>query len=101
MGDKFKDKDDRVILAEKPGGGRTFSPIEVEGTKGYSVRQLFESPDDEAFYGLGQHQSDEFNYKGKKRRIVPVQHQSFGAVYRFKQELRNFMGQLFVKPFWR
>ncbi|MGD9928385.1 MAG: TIM-barrel domain-containing protein [Mangrovibacterium sp.] len=68
-GIKFKDKNGRVILAEKSGGGRTFSPVEVEGTKGYSVRQLFESPDDEAFYGLGQHQSDEFNYKGKSEEL--------------------------------
>ena len=68
-GIKFKDKNDRVILAEKPGGGKTFSPIEAEGTKGYSVRQLFESPEDEAFYGLGQHQSDEFNYKGKSEEL--------------------------------
>ena len=43
---------------------REFSPIEVEGDRGYTVRQVFHSPDDEAFYGLGQHQSDEFNYKG-------------------------------------
>ncbi len=28
------------------------------------LSQVFESPSDEAFYGLGQHQSDEFNYKG-------------------------------------
>jgi alpha-D-xyloside xylohydrolase len=58
-----------VILAEKPGSGRTFSPIEVEGTKGYSIRQLFDSPADEDFYGLGQHQSDEFNYKGKSEEL--------------------------------
>ena len=29
------------------------------------MQQVFESPADEAFYGLGQHQADEFNYKGK------------------------------------
>ena len=29
------------------------------------MRQVFESPDDEAIYGLGQHQSEEMNYKGK------------------------------------
>lgn len=68
-GIKFKDKNGRVILAEKPGGGKTFSPIEEEGTKGYSVRQLFESSADEAFFGLGQHQSDEFNYKGKSEEL--------------------------------
>lgn len=68
-GIKFKDKNGHVILAEKPGGGKTFLPIEVEATKGYSVRQLFDSPADEAFYGLGQHQSDEFNYKGKSEEL--------------------------------
>ncbi len=60
----FYDKDDNLILKEKSGGGKSFEPVNVEGTPGYAVRQVFESPDDEAFYGLGQHQSDEFNYKG-------------------------------------
>jgi alpha-D-xyloside xylohydrolase len=61
----FTDLEGNVLLAENKGGGKSFEPIEVEGKKSYSLRQLFESPDDEAFYGLGQHQSDEFNYKGK------------------------------------
>lgn len=65
----FRDKSGRVILAEKHGGGKSFTPISVEGTKGYSIRQLFDSPDDEAFYGLGQHQADEFNYKGKSEEL--------------------------------
>jgi alpha-D-xyloside xylohydrolase len=60
----FKDENDKVLLCESKAGGRTFTPVMVEGTKGYSMRQVFESPDDEAFYGLGQHQSEEFNYKG-------------------------------------
>jgi len=68
-GVNFKDKNGKLILAEKQGGGKTFTPIEVEGTKGYSVRQIFESPADEAFHGLGQHQSDEFNYKGKSEEL--------------------------------
>ena len=58
-----------MILQENKGGGKTFTPIEVEGTKGYTIRQVFKSPDDEAFYGLGQHQSDEFNYKGKNEEL--------------------------------
>ncbi len=61
----FLDEEGNVVLQESKGGGKSFSPIEVEGDKGYSVRQVFESPADEALYGLGQHQSDEFNYKGK------------------------------------
>ncbi len=60
----FCDENDRVILTEQPGGGKSFAPITVEGTEAYTIGQVFESPSDEAFYGLGQHQSDEFNYKG-------------------------------------
>ncbi len=64
---KFYNKDGRLIVAEAD-GGREFTPIEVEGTKGYTVRQVFESLDkEEGIYGLGQHQSDEFNYKGKTK----------------------------------
>lgn len=62
---QFTDLDGKVILRENEGGGKSFTPIEVDGTSGYTLRQVFESPEDEAFYGLGQHQADEFNYKGK------------------------------------
>ena len=65
----FLNKKGEYILKENNGGGKTFIPIEVEGTKGYTVHQLFESPDDEAFYGLGQHQADDFNYKGKNESL--------------------------------
>ena len=60
----FCDENEKVILSEKAGGGKSFAPINVEGTSGYTMGQVFDSPSDEAFYGLGQHQSDEFNYKG-------------------------------------
>ena len=65
----FTRPDGTVILQEKNGGGKTFVPVEAEGTDGYSFRQVFESPEDEAFYGLGQHQSDEFNYKGRNEEL--------------------------------
>lgn len=61
----FSDKEGRLLLKENSGGGKTFKAIRVDATTGYEMRQVFESPDDEAFYGLGQHQADEFNYKGK------------------------------------
>lgn len=48
---------------------REFTPIEVEGTKGWTVRQVFNSDDDEGFYGLGQHQADEWNYKGRNEEL--------------------------------
>ena len=65
----FEDKDGNLLLREQCGGGKSFEPIEVDGTHGYSFRQVFESQDDEAFYGLGQHQADEFNYKGKNEEL--------------------------------
>lgn len=61
----FSDINGNLILSENKGGGKTFSGIEVEGKKAYTMQQVFESPADEAFYGLGQHQADEYNYKGK------------------------------------
>jgi len=41
-------------------------PAITEAMKhGLTWQMKFDSPDDEAFYGLGQHQSEEFNMKGK------------------------------------
>ena len=65
----FTDAKGKIILQELQTGGKTFQPIEVEGSKGYSFRQIFESPADEAFYGLGQHQSDEYNWKGRNEEL--------------------------------
>lgn len=63
---QFFDAEGEMLLSEDR---REFAPIEVEGDRGYTVRQLFHSTDEEAFYGLGQHQSDEFNYKGKNETL--------------------------------
>jgi len=60
----FYDKNGRLILREKKGGGKVFTPAEVMSEQTYHARQVFDSPSDEAFYGLGQHQNDIMNYKG-------------------------------------
>ncbi len=74
----FFDKDGNTVLQEQEGGGKTFAPYEVTRTKadgtdqlykGWTWRNVFESPDDEAFFGLGQHQADEWNYKGKNEEL--------------------------------
>ncbi len=57
----FKDSTGNVLLEEKKGGGKMFD----EGAKAYAIRQEFESPADEAFYGLGGHQNGQMNYKGE------------------------------------
>lgn len=75
----FYDLKGQVLLNEVAQGGKTFKPFTVpdreigvdiakvpEALKhGWSWRALFDSPDNEAFYGLGQHQSEELNMKGK------------------------------------
>ena len=65
----FSDISGRTLLREQEGGGKFFSPVTVDGTHGYSFSQVFESPEDEGLYGLGQHQADEFNYKGKNEEL--------------------------------
>ena len=64
----FTDLEGNVILAEDE-GGRSFTPIEVAGKGYYSARQVFATDSAEAFFGLGQHQADEFNYKGKNEEL--------------------------------
>ncbi len=61
---RFLDAAGKPLLAERA-GGRSFQPETVEGKPYYTVRQRFDSPADEAFYGLGQHQDGQMNYKGE------------------------------------
>jgi len=60
----FCDNEGRLLLREREGGGKIITAAEVMGEKTFHVQQLFDSPDDEAYYGLGQHQNDIMNYKG-------------------------------------
>ena len=59
----FYDSNNQLLLNEI-NGGKIITPAFVMGEKTYHIRQLFESPEDEAFYGLGQHQNGIMNYKG-------------------------------------
>ncbi len=61
----FYDPGGRLLLQEKPGGGKTIAETEVMGERTYQIRQLFLSPANEAFYGLGQHQNGVMNWKGR------------------------------------
>lgn len=76
---EFLDKSGRVLLNELPDGrGKMFKPFYVpdkeigadsrlteEQRHGWTWTATFDSPDGEAFYGLGQHQSEELNMKGR------------------------------------
>ncbi|MEH0153291.1 TIM-barrel domain-containing protein [Limibacter armeniacum] len=61
--------DGSEIIKEKAVEGRTFSPVTVDSVAAYELRQQFDSPADEALYGLGQHQANEMNYKGKNEEL--------------------------------
>lgn len=83
----FTDLEGNIILQEQKGGGKTFTPYSCEQTvwtanengpaekanpttyNGWSYRAVFESPEDEAFFGLGQHQADDWNFKGKNEEL--------------------------------
>jgi alpha-D-xyloside xylohydrolase len=62
----FMDKAGRPIMMERQFNGRSLTPIVFEGEKSYGITQTFETTADDAYYGLGQHQSDQFNYKGQQ-----------------------------------
>jgi len=61
---KFYDTKGGLLLKEKTGAGKIITAAEVMGEHTFHIQQLFDSPDDEAFYGLGQHQNAIMNYKG-------------------------------------
>ena len=83
----FTDAEGKTILSEQAQDSKTFTPYECEQTvwtrneqgpaeqanptkyTGWSTRVVFDSPADEAFYGLGQHQADDWNYKGKNEEL--------------------------------
>ena len=75
---RFTDAQGKIYVEENHGGGKTFEPFRAAQTSadgtpqqdlGWSTRLLFESPADEAFFGLGQHQADEWNYKGRNEEL--------------------------------
>ena len=61
----FSDPAGKMILAEKQGGGKSFIPVKIKDESYYAVRQQFESPDNEALFGLGANQTSNMNLKGK------------------------------------
>lgn len=60
----FYSKDGKLILNESANDSKIISPAEVMGEQTYHIQQIFDSPENEAFYGLGAHQNGIMNYKG-------------------------------------
>ena len=50
-------------------GHAAFAPARADGKKAWSTTVSYASAEDEAFYGLGQHQAGEFNHKGLREEL--------------------------------
>jgi alpha-D-xyloside xylohydrolase len=83
----FHDHHGRQILKERDGGGKIITPAEVMGENTYHIHTLFDSPGDEALYGLGQHQNNIMNYKGHD---VDLWQHNMVAVVPFLVSSRNY-----------
>lgn len=59
-------------------GESLFSPVKVEGQDYYAVTQSFTGQSGEGLYGLGAHQTGEFNYRGASMELA--QHNIVDAV---------------------
>jgi len=59
----FYDSNGELLLKEKAQGGKIITSAEVMGEQTFNIQQVFNSPNDEAFYGLGGHQNGVINYK--------------------------------------
>lgn len=61
----FEDGRGRVLLREPAAGAKTLASGAATDGPAWRVQQVFDSPADEAFYGLGQHQNGWMNLKGR------------------------------------
>jgi alpha-D-xyloside xylohydrolase len=83
----FYRADGKLILGEKEDNSKIFTSAEVMGEQTFHIQQLFDSPPDEAFYGLGQHQNNIMNYKGHD---VDLWQYNIVAVVPFLVSSRNY-----------
>jgi alpha-D-xyloside xylohydrolase len=70
----YFDAEGKLILSEKA-GSRVFNADSVMGEPCYFTELKFDSPADEAIFGLGQFQDGNYNLKGVSRRLVQVNSQ--------------------------
>jgi alpha-D-xyloside xylohydrolase len=58
-----------LLLAEPKGGGKEFDVPSISERNTWQVQQTFDSPSDEALFGLGQHQEGIFDVRGVPIRL--------------------------------
>jgi alpha-D-xyloside xylohydrolase len=82
---EFLNKMNESVLKET--GNSKFTPVVYDKDSSFSVQQNFELSADEGLYGLGQHQSGYFNYRGKTIELVQS---NTDAVNPFLVSTRNY-----------
>ena len=83
----FTDTSGKVILSEKSGGGKAYKTVTIDKKDYLAVQQQFESPADEALYGLGSNQTYYMNLKGKDADLFQYNTQ---AVVPFLVSTKNY-----------
>ena len=66
----YTDLKDNVLLAEDREHSKSVTPAVVSGVNTNRIEDLFQSPANEALYGLGQHQNNFLNLEGARQRIL-------------------------------
>ena len=61
---QFMSSGNDTLLRERTSIPRTYDPVNLNGERTFHVEDRFSPNFDEGFYGLGQHQSGMFNYRG-------------------------------------
>lgn len=69
---RFSDEQGRQLLQEATSSPRRYEPIMAIGEPLYRAIDRFSLPTEEAIYGLGQHQSGIFNYRGSVVELAQV-----------------------------
>ncbi len=83
----FYDASGKLLLKEKAVNGKIITPAVVMDENTYHIQQCFESPEDEAFYGLGQHQNGLMNYKNHR---IDLKQYNIVAAVPFLLSSRNY-----------
>lgn len=68
----YTDLKDAVILSEDEAAGKKMTAATIDGINTYNCETLFNSPSDEALFGLGCHPEDSLsmNYKGRNQDLA-------------------------------
>lgn len=74
----FKDLQGKILLAQSKTPYQALLPKLYSGESSYQLTQVFDAQNNEAYYGLGQHQQGMVNYRG--RRVDLVQYNTEVAV---------------------